>query len=180
MVDIWLEFVKAMLILFPAYAANGFPTLSRGIMPIDFKKKWFDGNRILGDGKTIEGFTLGLIAGSFAGLLENYAQPFMNSYATLWNVQIPLINFWIGFMISLGALCGDLGGSFIKRRLGLARGKEVLFLDQWNFVIGAILFSMWFTEITIWMILMMLLLTFVIHRIANIIGHKLKVKKEPW
>lgn len=180
MVDIWLEFVKAMLILFPAYAANGFPTLSRGILPIDFKKKWFDGNRIFGDGKTIEGFTLGLIAGSFAGLLESYVQPFMNAYAILWNVQIPPISFLVGFLISLGALCGDLGGSFIKRRLGLDRGKEVLFLDQWNFVIGAILFSMWFTEITVWMALIMLLLTLIIHRIANIVGHKLKVKKEPW
>jgi CDP-2,3-bis-(O-geranylgeranyl)-sn-glycerol synthase len=180
MVDMWLEFVKAMFILFPAYAANGFPPLARGSISIDFKRKWFDGNRILGDGKTFEGFGLGLIAGTFVGVLEALIQPFLNSYASIWNVQIPAMNFLIGFLISLGALCGDLCGSFIKRRLGLLRGKEVLFLDQWNFVIGSIIFAFAFTEITIWMILIMLFITFVIHRIANIIGHKLKVKKEPW
>ena len=178
--DIWLEFVKAMFILFPAYAANGFPPLARGSLPIDFKKKLKDGNRILGDGKTIEGFGIGLIAGSFVGVLESLIQPFLNSYAMIWNVQIPPMNFLIGFLIALGTLCGDLGGSFIKRRLGLPRGKEVIFLDQWNFVIGSVLFVFMFTEITVWMFLIMLLITFVIHRIANIIGHKLKVKKEPW
>jgi CDP-2,3-bis-(O-geranylgeranyl)-sn-glycerol synthase len=178
--DLWFELVKAMFILLPAYAANGFPPLARGILPIDFKRKWLDENRILGDGKTIEGFGIGLIAGSFVGILETFTLPLVNSYAAMWNVQIPEMSFLIGFLISLGALCGDLGGSFIKRRLGLPRGKEVLFLDQWNFVIGSIIFVFMFTEITIWMILIMLLITFVIHRIANIIGHKLRVKKEPW
>jgi CDP-2,3-bis-(O-geranylgeranyl)-sn-glycerol synthase len=178
--DLWLEFVKAMFILLPAYAANGFPPLARGSIPIDLKKKWFDSNRILGDGKTFEGFGIGLISGTFVGVLETLVEPVLNSYAVVWNVKIPPMNFLIGFSISLGALCGDLGGSFVKRRLRLQRGKEVLFLDQWNFVIGSIIFVFMFTEITIWMILMMLLITFVIHRIANIIGHKLKVKKVPW
>jgi len=180
MIDIWLEFVKAMFILFPAYAANGFPPLARGSLPIDFKKKWPDGNRVLGDGKTIEGFSIGLIAGAFVGALESFVEPFLNSYATMWSVQIPPMNFLIGFLIAFGALFGDSCGSFIKRRFGFERGKEVLFLDQWNFVIGAVIFTFLFTPITIWMLLLMLILTFVIHRIANIIGHKLKVKKEPW
>ncbi|MEM5872292.1 MAG: CDP-2,3-bis-(O-geranylgeranyl)-sn-glycerol synthase [Candidatus Aenigmatarchaeota archaeon] len=178
--DLLVELVKALLILFPAYAANGFPPLARGKLPIDFNKKWFDGNRILGDGKTFEGFALGLIAGTFVGVLESLAYPSINAYANAWNVQLPAMNFFIGVLISFGALFGDLCGSFIKRRLGLERGKEVLFLDQWNFVIGAIVFVFAFTEITIWMILIMLFLTLLIHRIANIVGHKLKIKKEPW
>jgi len=177
--DLLIEFVKALFILFPAYAANGFPPLARGNLPIDFKKKWL-GNRILGDGKTIEGFSLGLIAGTFVGSIEASVLPILNSYANVWNVQLPTINFLVGFLISLGALCGDLCGSFIKRRLGLDRGKEVLFLDQCNFIIGAIIFSFAFTEITIWMILIMLLITFVVHRIANIVAHRIKVKKVPW
>jgi CDP-2,3-bis-(O-geranylgeranyl)-sn-glycerol synthase len=180
MVDLWLEFVKAMFILLPAYAANGFPPLARGSLSIDFKKKWLDGNRILGDGKTIEGFSIGLIAGTFVGVIEGLIQPFINSFAAMWNVQIPAMNFLVGFLIALGALCGDVCGSFIKRRLKLKRGEEVLFLDQWNFVIGSIIFAFMFTEITLWMILLMLLITFVIHKIANVIGHKLRVKKEPW
>lgn len=180
MVDLWLEFIKAMFIVLPAYAANGFPPLSRGILPIDFKKKWSDGNRILGDGKTVEGFAMGLIAGTFAAVIEGSILPFVNSYASIWNVQIPEMNFFLGLLISLGALCGDVGGSFIKRRLGFARGREVLFLDQWNFVIGSLIFVFMFTEITIWMVLIMLLITFVIHRMANVLAHKLKVKRVPW
>ena len=180
MVELWVEFVKSLLILFPAYAANGFPPLARGKIPIDLNKKLWDGKRILGGGKTFEGFSLGLFVGFLVGALEAYLYPQLNAYALLYGTELPLINLFIGFMIAFGALCGDLAGSFIKRRFGLARGADVPLLDQWNFVIGAILFVFLFTQITIWMILIMLLITPIIHRIANIIGHKLKVKKEPW
>ena len=180
MVDLWIEFVKALLIILPAYAANGFPPLANGRKPIDLNRKWNDRNRIFGGGKTIEGFALGILAGSSVGALEAFLYPELNAYATQFGVTLPLITLFIGFMISLGALCGDLGGSFIKRRLELKRGADVPLLDQWNFIIGATLFAMWFTEITVWMLLIMLLITPVIHRIANIIAYRLKIKKEPW
>ncbi|OGI12169.1 hypothetical protein A3K64_02440 [Candidatus Micrarchaeota archaeon RBG_16_36_9] len=179
MVDLFVEFVKSLLIIFPAYAANGFPPLARGRRPIDFNKKISD-NRIFGDGKTIEGLGLGLLAGFLVGALESYLFPSLNAYALQYGVQLPVISLFVGFMIAFGALCGDLGGSFIKRRLGLKRGSDVPLLDQWNFIFGAIAFAYFFTQITIWMFLIMLLITPIIHRIANIIAHKIKVKKEPW
>jgi CDP-2,3-bis-(O-geranylgeranyl)-sn-glycerol synthase len=180
MVDLFVELVKSLLIIFPAYAANGFPPLARGKIPIDLKEKWFDKNRIFGDGKTIEGFGFGLFAGFLIGALETYLYPDLNAYAMQFGVQLPFINLFIAFMIVFGALCGDLTGSFLKRRFRLKRGADVPLLDQWNFVIGAVLFTYWFTEITIWMFLIMLLITPIIHRIANIIAHKIRVKKEPW
>ena len=180
MVDLWVEFVKSLLIIFPAYAANGFPPLARGIRPIDFKRNWIDKNRIFGDGKTIEGFSFGLFAGFLIGALEAYLYTDLNSYAMQFGVELPIINLFVGFMIALGALFGDLAGSFLKRRFKLKRGAEVPLLDQWNFIIGAVLFSLWFTEITIWMLLIMLVITPVVHRVANIIAHKIKVKREPW
>ena len=180
MVDLWIEFVKSLLIIFPAYAANGFPPLARGKRSIDFKKNWFDKNRIFGDGKTIEGFGFGLFAGFLIGALEAYLYPDLNAYAMHYGVTLPLITLFIGFMIAFGALFGDLAGSFIKRRLGLKRGSDVPLLDQWNFIIGATLFAYWFTDIKIWMFLIMLLITPIFHRIANIIAHKIKVKREPW
>jgi CDP-2,3-bis-(O-geranylgeranyl)-sn-glycerol synthase len=149
MVDLFIEFVKALLIIFPAYAANGFPPLANGKRPMDMKRKWFDGKRIFGNGKTFEGFTFGLFIGFLVGSLEAYLYPELNAYAMQFGVNLPLINLFIGFMISLGALCGDLGGSFIKRRLKLKRGDHFPLLDQWNFIIGAVLFVMWFTEVTI-------------------------------
>ncbi len=179
MVDLWLQFVNSLLILFPAYAANGFPPLANGRRPIDLKRKWHK-KRIFGDGKTIEGFILGLAAGFLIGALEAYLYPNLNAYAMQFGVQLTNINFFIAFMISFGALCGDLGGSFIKRRFGLKRGSDVPLLDQWNFIIGASLFTFWLTEITIWMFLIMLLITPIVHRVTNIIAHKIKIKKEPW
>lgn len=180
MVDLFVEFVKSLLIIFPAYAANGFPPLARGRRPIDFGRKWLDKNRIFGDGKTIEGFGLGMIAGFLVGALESYLYPSLNSYAMQYGVTLPLINPFIGFMIALGTLCGDLAGSFIKRRFGLKRGADVPLLDQWNFIIGAVIFVYFFTTITVWMFLIMLLITPVMHRLANIVAHKIKVKREPW
>jgi len=178
--NLWVEFIKSLWIIIPAYAANGFPPLARGRLPIDLNKKWYDNNRILGDGKTFEGFSLGLFIGFLVGALEVSLYPLLNAYAMQFDVELPFMNLFVGFMISFGALIGDLGGSFIKRRFGLPRGADVPLLDQWNFVIGAVLFVLWFTEITIWMFLIMLIITPIIHRAANVIGHKLKVKREPW
>jgi CDP-2,3-bis-(O-geranylgeranyl)-sn-glycerol synthase len=180
MIDLFVEFVKSLLIIFPAYAANGFPPLARGKKPIDLGKKWFDKKRIFGDGKTYEGLAMGLFAGTLIGALETYLYPSLNSYALQFGVELPLITLYIGFMISLGALSGDLGGSFIKRRLGLKRGSDVPLLDQWNFIIGSVLFVYWFTDISLWMFLIMLLITSIVHRIANIVAHKIRIKREPW
>jgi CDP-2,3-bis-(O-geranylgeranyl)-sn-glycerol synthase len=180
MVDLLVELVKSLLILFPAYAANGFPPLARGSLPVDFNKKWSDGSRILGDGKTIEGLSIGVIAGTFVGVIESIVQPQINSYAETFGAQLPMMSFSIALLISLGTLFGDMGGSFIKRRLNLKRGKEVMFLDQWNFIIGSLLFIFLLTPITIWMVIIMLSITFVVHRVANIGGYALKVKKVPW
>jgi len=179
MVDLFVEFVKSLLIIFPAYAANGFPVLARGKKPIDLGKKLL-GNRIFGDGKTFEGFGFGLFSGFLIGALESYLYPDLNAYAMQYGVQLPLINLFIGFMIAFGALSGDLAGSFIKRRFGLKRGSDVPLLDQWNFIIGAVIFAYFFTQITIWMFLIMLLITPIFHRTANFIAYKIKVKKEPW
>lgn len=180
MIDLFVEFVKALLIIFPAYAANGFPPLAGGKKPIDLGRKWLDNNRIFGDGKTFEGFVLGLLAGFLVGALESFLYPSLNAYAMRYGVMLPLINLFIGFMIALGALCGDLVGSFIKRRCGLKRGSDVPLLDQWNFILGAVIFVYFFTEITVWMFLIMLLITPIVHRLANIVAHKIKIKREPW
>jgi CDP-2,3-bis-(O-geranylgeranyl)-sn-glycerol synthase len=179
MIDIFVEFVKALLIIFPAYAANGFPPLARGKRPIDFNRN-LGKHRIFGDGKTIEGFTLGVLAGTLVGALEAYLYSDLNAYAMQFGVTLPNVTVFAGFMIAFGALCGDLCGSFIKRRLGLNRGADVILLDQWNFIVGSVLFSILFVDISVWMILIMLLVTPVVHRLANIVAHRIKIKREPW
>ncbi|MBN2203365.1 MAG: CDP-2,3-bis-(O-geranylgeranyl)-sn-glycerol synthase [Candidatus Aenigmarchaeota archaeon] len=179
MVDLWIEFVKSLIILFPAFAANAFPPLAKGKRPIDFGKSLF-GNRIFGNGKTIEGFALGTLAGFLVGALETVLYPYLNAYAMEFGVTLPLMTFQIGLLIAVATLLGDLAGSFLKRRFGLERGADVLFLDQWNFILMTYVFAVWFIEINLWMLGLMLITTLIVHRIANIIAHRLKIKKEPW
>lgn len=178
---IWIDFVKALWLLFPIYAANIFPPLAKGKHPIDMGKSLGDGYRILGDGKTIEGTLYGITMGTFYGGVEWYLSPIFNGYANLFGVQLPTMNLLVGFMLALGAMAGDLIGSFIKRRMGLQRGASAPFLlDKINFLIIAIIFTFLLTEYTIGMIVIMLLITPIIHKLTNILGYFLKFKKEPW
>jgi len=180
MVSWFAELIKALWILLPAYTANGLPPFSRGKRPIDFGKKMFDGNRVFGDGKTIEGLIFGVGSGTLVGVIQTFLQPHINSYFLNVGFSLPTMTFFVGFMISLGALVGDAVASFVKRRFRLPRGADVPLMDQWNFVIGLLVFSFWLIEINIYMILIMLLITPVIHRLANIFAYKLKIKREPW
>ena len=180
MMEIWVALVGALWLLIPAYAANGWPPLAHGRMAIDRGRTMADGRRIFGGSKTIEGFVVGVAAGTFYGIIESYLYPGFNLYASMFGVSLPLMTPFIGFMIAFGALVGDLGGAFIKRRLGMPSGSDAPGLDQLNFIVGAIIFSFAFTRITIPMAIIMLLLTPLIHRFVCIIGHALKFKKVPW
>jgi len=178
--DIWLELVGALWLLIPAYAANAWPPMARGKIPIDCGKKLSDGNRIFGDSKTIEGFAIGVIAGTFYGAIETYLYPSLNAYAGLWGASLPTMSLFIGFMIAFGALTGDLAGAFIKRRFGMKPGTDAPILDQLNFIVGAIVFSAAFTHISLPMIAIMLVVTPIVHRLVCMIGYALKLKKVPW
>lgn len=47
------DLVSALYIIVPAYCTNGAPVIFGGGPPIDLGKSLFDGNRILGDNKTV-------------------------------------------------------------------------------------------------------------------------------
>ena len=161
------EFVSTLLFILPAYIANMFPVISNGKHPIDFEKK-FKGERILGDGKTIEGGFVGIVTGTLAGITL--------SYLMLGNeMSLPL-----AFMLSFGAIFGDSVGSFIKRRMKIPQGNSVFPLDQIDFLIGALLFSSFFQILEINQYIFLLLITPVLHLIANRIGYKMKLKKVPY
>ncbi len=87
-------------------------------------------------------------------------------------------------------MLGDLCGAFIKRRLGLERGQKAPILDQYDFVIGAFCITALFYPGWVYAtyiegphiaaLIFILVVMFAIHRIANIIGYKMGLKKEPW
>ena len=60
--------VLAMWLMVPAYIANPMAVVFGGGKPLDMGMKWLDGQRILGDGKTIKGLVGGTACGIVAGI----------------------------------------------------------------------------------------------------------------
>ena len=182
---------QAFWIIIPAYIANGCAVLVGGGTPIDFGKKYKDGRRILGDGKTWRGLFFGAFIGMIGGFGLSVGAKFISNTEfafiglndfTGFPLMIPII-----FSITFGALLGDIIESFFKRRIGKKRGEGWIPFDQLDFILGVLFFSFlmagflqiiglttnnWFFEsFTIWHILFLLLITPMFHIIGNLI-HK--------
>lgn len=178
--------------IIPAYVGNGFAVVTGGGRPIDLGRKFTDKRRILGDGKTIRGFIGGLMIGFSAGLLQlaiaNPLNELMQSLIIQYQLGIDatVVERMISpsilrvFLISLGALLGDLLGSFIKRRMDLERGKPAPLLDQLDFVAVALLFGYIVTPLPWAYLVVILVLTPLIHLMANAIAYKAGLKSVPW
>lgn len=143
MINILITILKAMWFLVPAYVANSVPVLVYRInflnVPVDFNKK-FLGKPIFGTHKTWRGLFFGVLFGT----LVAYLQKFMYSnlefirMISVYDYSNPLL---LGFLMSSGALIGDLVKSFFKRRIGIPEGKDWIFFDQYDFVIGSLVFA---------------------------------------
>jgi CDP-2,3-bis-(O-geranylgeranyl)-sn-glycerol synthase len=141
------------------------PVIVGGGRPLDLGKKFFDGKPIFGKNKTLRGFFFGLAIGIMVGLVEIG----LFGYPLLFSVFSPL-----------GALMGDLAGAFLKRRLGIAPGGLLPIIDQVDFVVGAILFSLPLTMMSWDLALAVIIITPPIHLFTNFLAYKLKLKNNPW
>ena len=163
----------------PAYVPNPVAALCGGGTPIDFNRTWSDGKRILGDGKTWRGLVCGVLSGILVGALQIWLV--MTCHWDLPQHTVVSVT-----LLALGALLGDMGKSFFKRRLGKERGDAWPVADQYDLVAGAFLLALifdpaWFFSVmTIPILIAILILTPLLHRSVNIIGYRIKVKKEPW
>jgi len=160
LVEILGEVGEALWFILPAYFANSSPVILGGGPPLDFGKFFLDRRRIFGEGKTIRGFVGGLLVGTLVAILQGRAEA--------------------GFLLSLGALVGDLIGSFIKRRLDIARGGSLPGVDQVFFLIFALLFASP-VERPGWAgLIILLIITPPIHLLANFLAYKLGLKTRPY
>ena len=194
-----------LVIMVPAYLANTIAVLTGGKYPIDQGKLYSDGNRILGDGKTWNGLIGGTIGGIIVGwgialmifntelgkehIVVNilYNDPtFTNHW--LWGHNGSYDKLLIFFLLSFGALFGDMVASFYKRRQNLQRGDKFAILDMYDFIFMSLLLCFIFQRdwLLSWILdgwvplFTILVLTPFLHRGVNIIGYKLGVKNEPW
>ena len=159
--------LSAVYFIMPAYIANLSALTFGGTTPVDLGKNFFDGRRIIGDGVTWKGLVYGTITGTLVGAIEG---------VLIWD---PVYGLIIGFLLSFGALLGDAAGSFIKRRLGLARGKPAPILDQLDFVAGALILVSLFTTISLDAVIIIAVLTVIIHLISNMVAY-LTGLKDVW
>ena len=141
---------------------------------MDFGRNFVDGKRIFGNNKTFRGFFFGWGVGIGVGLIEGMVFGF-NSFPVLFALLIPL-----------GALLGDLTGAFIKRRLNIAPGGLLPVVDQIDFVVGAVVFSLplaligWKVALSWEVAVTVLLITPPIHLFTNFLAYKMKLKRHPW
>jgi len=170
---------NSLLYILPAYVANAAACVFGGGTPVDLGRHFLDGRRIVGNGVTYRGFFSGLLWGCITAILEGVllnldliGTPYFYYNIFKWA--------YIGFLLSLGALFGDMVGSFIKRRLGLEQGKPAPLLDQLDFVLFAILFAYPFAPLTWEMIITILVITPLIHLSGNIVAYLLGIKSIWW
>lgn len=178
----------AFWLFIPAYVANPGAVLFGGGTPVDFGRKWVDGRRLLGDGKTWRGLFGGALTGVLVGSVQSPS-------SVLWTGDPFSLASFVDFMgpvaaLSFGALLGDVLGSFLKRRLGMNKGTRAPILDQYDFVLGALIltgvaFPGWVAEHYIvgegfYGLVLILALTPILHRIVNVIGYRIGRKEVPW
>jgi CDP-2,3-bis-(O-geranylgeranyl)-sn-glycerol synthase len=103
--------------LFLLLVANGMPILARNLLgahlshPVDCGINGPDGRSLLGPTKTIRGVLAALGGTACAAPLVGVS----------WET---------GTLFGLWTMLGDLGSSFLKRRLGVSSSESVLGLDQ--------------------------------------------------
>lgn len=165
------EIFNALYYIFPAYCANAAPVIFGGGHPIDNGKKFLDGKPIFGPNKTVRGFIAGITIGTLIGWAQEALAP---------NVGLEKGSLILGLALSLGAVTGDLIGSFVKRRLDLKPGAAFPISDQIDFVLVALFFSLFVEPPTVFYAMIIVVLTLPIHLSANIIAYLLHMKKSPW
>lgn len=189
-----LVIVQSFWIIIPVYVANASAVIVGGGTPIDFHKNWRDNRRLLGDGKTWRGLLSGTFLGMTAGFGLTVAASYLSEseYAFIGVTNFEGFPFMILLLFSLcfGALLGDIIESFFKRRVGKDRGQDWIPFDQIDFLLGAFLFNAlmsfflqitgltttnWFTtNLTLWHILFLLVVTPFIHFLTNFLFKRSK------
>ena len=174
MTEIMIQIAAAIWFIFPAYCANAAPVIFGGGPQMDFGKRFLDGKPFLGSHKTWRGFFAGLIVGTLVGLAQTIIyEQVLFEYGTQFSYSILL-----GFVLSLGALTGDLIESFIKRRLNHSPGSSLPVADQIDFILGAFLFSIPVSPPSLQAALIILLITIPIHLLTNLGAALLNMKNK--
>lgn len=144
-----------------AYLANAAPVIFGGGAPLDGDRLFLDHKPIFGSHKTVRGTLSGVVVGFVTGFVQG--------------------DVLRGFLLSCGAVGGDLFTSFLKRRLNLKPGAPFPIFDQLSFILGAIiLVSLVPPPPSQDMVIVIVVATIPIHFLSNLFAFLLKMKDKPW
>lgn len=175
---LWFFFPAGCANVTPILAAK-MPFLSNLGYPVDGYKRI--GNvRILGDHKTWRGVITGVIIGTLVSVAQAHVVSkypgFFPFIPVAYRFQNPL---FMGLLLSFGALCGDIVKSYFKRQFSIASGKSWLGFDQIDYVLGGVLFSLFYILYPLQVYAVIIIEWVIIHVVASGIGYILSLKKAP-
>ncbi|NHN46735.1 CDP-2,3-bis-(O-geranylgeranyl)-sn-glycerol synthase [Halostella sp. JP-L12] len=174
--------VLAFWVMLPAYVPNNAAVLAGGGRPIDGGRTW-GGRRVLGDGKTWRGTAVGTLVGAALALVLSAVAGDVGSAI---GVDLPAFPPLAVLTLPLGAMLGDIGASFLKRRTGRERGAAFPGLDQLDFAVGALVLTFlgapgWAMDtFTLPVLAVIFVLTPLLHVSTNVGAYWLGLKNEPW
>ncbi|MDD4307815.1 MAG: CDP-2,3-bis-(O-geranylgeranyl)-sn-glycerol synthase [Thermoplasmata archaeon] len=183
--------LRAVWLMVPMLIPNSAAVLFGGGTPVDFGRKMKDGTRILGDGKTWRGLIGGTLSGITLGLIQVVIMKALDAPEWTYSACVTQTVI-ILFLLSFGSMFGDMLGSFLKRRIKIARGAKAPGLDQYDFLIGTLILMVplewaWFydnmlTTENMYLVgfIGLIVLIPIMHRAMNIIGFKMGKKDVPW
>lgn len=184
MTNLW--WVGAM-ILMPMYLANGAPVVANRIKALKVLGTPLN-EKALGSHKTWRGLLAGVLGGWLGAMLVMIVYLITNPQVNWIEFNWFQIIFFsvLGMWLGLGALVGDMLKSFIKRKIKIAPGRPWIPFDQIDFIFGGFLFyliiptKIFEGEIVAIIFILALLITPLLHLLANIIAYKLGWKKVWW
>lgn len=139
----YLPAFAANLAVFLVYARHGIS------FPLDLGKKW-GGKRLIGDGRSLSGYILMFFVSIFIAILQGR-------------------NAVEGLYFGAGTNFGCILNSFIKRRLNLERGEHIFLLDETDYILGASLFYISFSGLSLNVFFLGLLWAMMLNTLSNVI-----------
>ncbi|NOQ90548.1 MAG: CDP-archaeol synthase [Gammaproteobacteria bacterium] len=159
--------VEFLLLLLLIIIANGAPILIRRLLnggfnlAVDFGQKLPDKNRLFGSSKTWRGIAAALFATATAAWLLGYSPE-------------------TGMLVAVYAILGDLGSSFMKRRLSMASSSMAPLLDQVPESLFPALMMRHTFNLDILSVILLVLIFIIIELALSHILYKYGIRKKPY
>ena len=159
--------------------AKRMPFLNWLDRPLDANKKLF-GKPILGRNKTYRGFVAGAIFATVIGAAQWALSEAVPALNRLEFFDLDFAGYLeLSLLLGFGALVGDAVESFLKRQLEIPAGESWVPLDQIDYVIGALLFSIPLGALTIGEYAAVAFVGVLFHPVGTVVGWKLGLKDKP-